>query len=285
MVERVWETAAILKTTADFLGQKGIDSPRLEAELLLSEVLGLSRVELYVRFDQVLTPEQVTAYRELVRRRLNHEPSAYILGRKEFYKLTFQVSPATLIPRPETEILVGEALRLAQTFPQPRLADLGCGCGAIALALAKNLPQCQVIATDLSPAALEVAKTNAQNLGVADQVEFRQGDLAEPLKGQTLDLICANLPYIPTAEISTLDPTVAQFEPRLALDGGPDGLEPYRRLLPQVREILAPGGYLLLEIDPRALASVQALSAAAGLKCLPPIMDYSRQNRVALAQA
>ncbi|MDR2422309.1 MAG: peptide chain release factor N(5)-glutamine methyltransferase [Deltaproteobacteria bacterium] len=285
MTEKAWAAADLLKTVTDFLGQKGLPSPRLEAEILLSEVLGLTRVELYVNFERVLTPEELEDYRGLVRRRLSHEPSAYILGRKEFYLLNFKVTPDVLIPRPETELLVDEARRLAAKFPAPRIADLGCGCGAIALALAKSLPQSQILATDVSPEALAVAKFNAEALKLDNQVEFRQGDLIEPLLGRSFDLVCANLPYVPHDEIATLEPDVQKFEPHLALDGGPDGLSLYRRLLPEVKKVLAPGGYLLMEIHPPTFSDLASLVETAGLGLAQAIPDLARANRLAVAQA
>jgi release factor glutamine methyltransferase len=283
MSEKVWALADLLKTTTDFLGQKGLATPRLEAELLLSEVLSLSRVQLYVNFERIMTPEELEAYRALIRRRINHEPSAYILGRREFYLLNFKVTPDTLIPRPETELLVDEALAFGKTLAEPTIADIGCGSGAIALALAKNLPQSQVTATDISLKALAVARENAKSLGLESQVEFLEGDLAEPLLGRVFDLICANLPYIPKAEIETLEPDVAKFEPLLALDGGPDGLEPFRRLLPHIKDLLKSKGRLFLEIHPPTLPDLTQILENAGLAIQKTLADLGKNNRVVVA--
>ncbi|MDR0549958.1 MAG: peptide chain release factor N(5)-glutamine methyltransferase [Deltaproteobacteria bacterium] len=284
MTDKTWDVAAILKTTTDFFGQKGLPTPRLEAELLLAEILKLRRVDLYVQFERHLTPAEVDAYRELVKRRLNREPTAYILGRKEFYLLPFKVTPATLIPRPETERLVDEALLLTKNLPNPKIADIGCGCGAIALALAKNLPQSHVTAVDLSPATLEVAKENALALNLTSQTEFYLGDLTEPLTNQTFDLICANLPYVPHDDLATLEPDVVKFEPLLALDGGPDGLDLYRRLVNGISRWLKPLAYLLLEIHPPTLEELTKLIVAEGLTFIKAIPDYARANRLVLAQ-
>ncbi|MDR1578378.1 MAG: peptide chain release factor N(5)-glutamine methyltransferase [Deltaproteobacteria bacterium] len=282
---KTWLVGDLLQTTTVFLGQKGLATPRLEAELLLAEILALTRMQLYVHFDRVMTEQELEAYRGLIRRRIKREPSAYILGRREFYLLNFKVTPDTLIPRPETELLVDEAIALAKPLTEPLIWDLGCGCGAIALALAKNLPQSRVTATDLSLPALEVAKGNALVLGLSDQVEFLAGDLTHPVAGRQFNLICANLPYVPQAEIETLDPDVSQFEPRLALDGGPDGLDPFRRLLPEVSVLLKPGGYLLLEIHPPTLPDLTALIQQAQLAVQKVLVDYGKNNRVVVVKA
>jgi release factor glutamine methyltransferase len=279
-MSKIWTVAEILLTTANFLSEKGFASPRLEAELLLTEVIKLKRVELYVNFDRNLTEDEVVGYRNLLKRRLQHEPTAYIMGFKEFYGLNFKVTRDTLIPRPETEHLVDEALALAKNTLC--LADIGCGCGAIALALAKNLPQARIWAADISPEALEVAKFNAQALGLSGQVEFLTGDLAQPLSGH-FGIICANLPYIPADEMAGLPKDVADFEPHLALDGGAGGLDLYRRLIPQIPPLLAPEGYLLLEIWPPSLNELTQILAHNGLHLLRVIVDYGRQNRVAVA--
>ncbi|MDR1084849.1 MAG: peptide chain release factor N(5)-glutamine methyltransferase [Deltaproteobacteria bacterium] len=284
-MNKTWTVADILKTTCDFFGRKGLTSPRLEAELLLSEVMSLSRVQLYVNFERILTAAEVDAYRELVRRRANHEPAAYILGRKEFYRLNFTVTKDTLIPRPETEHLVDEALKLAKKFPPDLpIADLGCGSGAISLSLARNLPQARIAAVDLSPEALAVAEKNALNLKVAGRVEFLLGDLAQPLSGRTFSLICANLPYVPTEDLPALPPDVALYEPKPALDGGPRGLGLYRRLLPEVPGLLEAGGYILMEIWPPSLDELNGLIVQAGLSPAGVLKDYGQQSRVVTAQ-
>ncbi|MDR1870547.1 MAG: peptide chain release factor N(5)-glutamine methyltransferase [Deltaproteobacteria bacterium] len=283
MTEKEWNAADLLTTTANFLGEKGLSSPRLEAELLLSAVLGLTRVQLYVNYERILSPAELEAYRVLIRRRIAHEPAAYILGRKEFYLLNLKVTPQTLIPRPETELLVDEALSLVKGLADPLIVDIGCGSGAIALALAKNLPQAQIVATDISAEALAVAQENARNLGL-ERVEFLLGDLTEPLNGRAFSLVCANLPYVPTGDFPSLDPGVTRFEPRLALDGGPDGLAVYQRLLSQVKNVLKPQGYLLMEIHPPTLEALEQIIRASGLNFIRPIADFNRTNRLVLAQ-
>ncbi|MDR1546904.1 MAG: peptide chain release factor N(5)-glutamine methyltransferase [Deltaproteobacteria bacterium] len=286
MSEREWTVTEILTTTTDFLGRKDPSCPRLEAELLLSQVLNLERVKLYVNFDRRLTTRELSAYRELVRRRASHEPVAYILGRKEFYRLNLTVTPQTLIPRPETEHLVDEALRLIKEsgLTEPELADLGCGSGAVALALAANAPGAKIEAVDLSAEALAVARANAQALSLADRITFSQGDLFAPLSERLFDLICANLPYVPDAELVRLPPDVALFEPRLALAGGPEGLDVIARLLTQAPSHLKPGGRVVLEIWPPSLLRATELAAAAGLTPLEPVLDYAKKDRIFVAQ-
>ncbi len=249
-----WNLNRLLSVTSQFLKEKSCASARLDAELLLASVLSMSKVELYINFDRPISPEELSAYRELVRRRVKHEPVAYILGHKEFYNLRLKTTAAALIPRPETEHLVDEALRLGQAlWPEEKImaADLGTGTGAIALSLAKNLPAgAHLDAVDISPQALALAQENAANLNLSEKVSFFEGDLLSPLQGRSYHLICANLPYIPTPEMETLPPDVGLYEPHLALEGGKDGLSIIERLLAQGRDFLRPKGCILLEIWP-----------------------------------
>lgn len=231
-------------------------SPR-EAQLLLANVLGRTREWVIAHPDAPLTPEQTQTYQALLAQAGAGVPLPYLLGHWEFFGLDFQVSPAVLIPRPETELLVEQALLRKPTS----IADVGTGSGIIAITLAAKLPQAQVIASDLSIEALAVAQANAQHLGVAERVTFIQSDLCEAYPAQKFDLICANLPYIPSADLTDLP--VAQHEPRLALDGGPDGLDLIRRLLQQAHSYLAPQGGLLLEIEYRQGPQAAALAQAA----------------------
>ncbi len=280
-----WTVGRLLATTTAFLAQKGSGTPRLDAELLLSKVLAMPKVQLYVNFERSLTEEELNQYRDLVRRRARHEPVAYILGRKEFYGLTLKTTPAALIPRPETEHLVDEALRLAREFwpgQAVRIADLGCGGGAIALALAHSLPQGELAAVDISAEALALARENADALGLAERITFDLGDLLAPLPGRTFHLICANLPYIPTPEMKTLMPDVAGHEPHLALDGGPLGLTLIERLLRAAPDHLEPGGHVLLEIWPDSLPALEALAREIGFTPAEPIRDLAGLNRIAV---
>lgn len=249
----------VLSEAANFLKQSGIESPRLDAEVLLAHCLGVDRVGLYVNSHSEIEAGVRQAYWELVRRRGKGEPVAYLTGAKEFMGLEFLVTPAVLIPRPETELLVERAMSILKVSPgegvekKQAVVDTGTGSGAIAVSIARNLPEVEVFAVDVSGAALEVARLNARRHGVAGRITFLRGDLLLPLPeylSGKIDLITANLPYIPCGEIEGLMPDVGLFEPRLALDGGEDGLEPYRRLIPMAEKILAPGGSLLMEIGP-----------------------------------
>lgn len=230
---------------------------RLEARVLLEYVLRRPRTWIYQHLDQNLEPDQVTHFNQLIAARLGGEPLAYLLGRREFYGRTFLVDRRVLIPRPETEDLIEQALAFirAEKPRDPRIVDVGTGSGAIAVTIAAEVPGARVIAVDRSAGALVVAQENARRLGVARQVEFVRADLLAGLAGP-FDLILANLPYVPSQEISRLQPEV-QFEPRQALDGGPDGLDLYRRLFVQARGLLAPQGALIGEIawDQGALAA------------------------------
>lgn len=260
---------AALGWAREYLQRCGVESAVLDAEVLLAHVTGLDRAGLYRESERALTSREAKAYRRLVARRGQKEPVAYLTGKKEFMGLEFAVSPAVLIPRPETELLVEKACALAREFlsrrreaagsgpepvPPPELliADVGTGSGAIAVSLAVFLPGARIYATDCSPAALEVAEKNARRHGVAERISFLPGDLLTPLFALDLtgrlDLIVANLPYVPTAELPGLMPDVRCYEPLSALDGGPDGLWPYRRLLPQARRLLSGSGRLLMEI-------------------------------------
>ncbi len=234
-----------LQRARSSLATNNIDDARLESELLLRHVLNISQIQLYTAINRKLTPEQEKTYRELIERRLKGEPTAYIIGHREFYGLDFQVDPDVLIPRPESELLVEKALRLAQNRPGITIAEIGTGCGAIAISLALNLPRARIYATDISAPALKVARTNCQQHRVTNRVRLLRGDLLEPLP-EPVDLIVANLPYVKASQLPA-HPT-GDFEPRLALNGGTDGLKKIQRLCRQLNDKLRPGGYLLLEI-------------------------------------
>lgn len=220
------------------------DSP-LDSEILLRHALSISRVELYSDLDRRLTPEEDKKFWQLAERRLTGEPSAYITGHREFYGFDFYVDPGVLIPRPETELLVERAIALAKERSVSAMADIGTGCGAIAISLAVNLPGVKIYATDISAAALKIARLNCQKYGVADRVRLLVGNLLAPLS-EPVDLILANLPYVRERELSRVN--TRGFEPSVALDGGADGLEKIRRLCRQAEAKLNPGGSLLLEI-------------------------------------
>ena len=276
--------ADYLRLAAPYLARHGVDSPRLDAELLLAHVLGIGRLELYTRMDQPLVPPEVEAYRQALRRRASREPVAYITGVKEFYGLVLQVGPGVLVPRPQTEFLVEQALRwLAGQGAQPAarwialdgpgpasgdwpparpgggvVVDVGTGSGAVALALASRCQRAAVVGIDCSQEALAYARTNGERLGLGRQVRWVAGDGLAPVAEAAAAVVVSNPPYVPSGEVGRLAPEIARYEPRRALDGGPDGLEVARRVLEQAQRVLAPGGALLMELGGKA--QVQALA-------------------------
>ena len=231
------------------------DAP-LECELLLRHTLKISRVQLYLDLDRELSPKQEETFWYLIERRLKGEPTAYIVGHREFYGRDFYVDHHVLIPRPESELLVEKALGLAQSCTISTIAEIGTGCGAIAISLALNLPQAKIYATDISTSALDAALSNCKEHGVVNRIHLLQGDMLDPLP-EPVDLIIANLPYVKEQEL--LPPSPINFEPRLALNGGPDGLEKICQLCHQVDSKLYPGGCLLIEIGQGQATAVTSL--------------------------
>jgi len=257
-----WTVQKMLGWMAKDLAALGVSSPRLDAELLLSHALGCDRVRLYMDMPRPLEPEELAAVKALVVRRRKREPVAYILGRREFYRRWFEVTQDVLIPRPETELLVDRALE-ALPAGEGRALDLCTGSGAIAISLALERPELQVDATDLSEAALAVARRNAEQLGASERVQFFAGDLFEALRGRDARyaLIAANPPYVGEAEWPSLAPELAH-EPRMALLAGQDGLDVLKRLCAEVADYLAPSGVALFELGVGQADSVRALLAA-----------------------
>ena len=245
----------VLNWTKEYLAGKGVENARLEAEWMLCSALSLDRVGLYVNFDKPLSDGELAGFRGMVARRAKREPLQYILGSQEFRGLEFGVAAGVLIPRHDTETLVEEAVRRAK--PDAAVLDIGVGSGCIAIALAKELPGAAVSGVDASPAALELARDNAERLGV--RVTLFEGSLFEPFPGRRFDLIVSNPPYIPTADLDELQPEVREYEPRSALDGGPDGLDFYRLIVPAATEHLNPGGWLLFEVGIGQAADVTAM--------------------------
>lgn len=277
-----WTILDTLRWTTGYLEGKGVPTPRLDAEVLLAWSLGVDRVRLYLDFERPLCPPELARYRELVRRRAKREPVAYIRGFKEFWSLEFDVTPAVLIPRPETEVLVEEALKLARALSPKRpaalrVADVGTGSGAVAVVLARELNQ-PVLATDASPEALEVARRNAHKHKA--EVEFIRGDLLAPFADHSLDLVVSNPPYVPRAEV--LHPAVPElgFEPRGALEGGEDGLDALRRLASDAPRVLASGGWLVLEVGAGQATDTARLLEAAGLRGVARVSDLAGIERV-----
>jgi release factor glutamine methyltransferase len=279
-----WTVGRLLTWTADYLKQHGSDTPRLDAEVLLSTAIGCPRIQLYTTFGDEPAEAARKQFRELVKRRAEGAPVAYLVGQREFYSLPFRVTPDVLIPRPETEFLVVRLLDLIKErggCEGAEVADIGTGSGIIAICAAKH-GGCRVTAIDISRAALEVAKSNAQALGVAAQIEFVESDLfAAVPANRKFDLIASNPPYISTAEMRQLADDVRKFEPKLALEAGPQGTEVIERLIPQAAERLKPGGTMLMEISPMIDARVRELLEEDGhFEVRPTIKDLAGHPRV-----
>jgi len=292
MRHKHWIVRDLLHVTAEYLEKKGIDSPRLTAEILLAHKLNVDRIALYLNFDQPLTENELSGYRTLIKRRLQREPLQYIVGVQEFWSLEFAVTPQVLIPRPETELLVEQAIERLKAVPAeenkpPGILDLGTGCGAIAISLAKAVQQARIWATDISAEALKLARLNAEKHGVSDRITFIQGSLWEPLldQGLTFDHILSNPPYIATEEFENLSPEVRDYEPRLALDGHNDGMTYIQTIIREAPVFMNPGGWIMLEMAPgqteKALGLIGEIKEY-GEKTR--IKDYSHRYRVVMAQ-
>lgn len=266
-----WTVLRLLEWTTGYFKKRGFDSPRLDAEVLLAEARGSTRIELYTAFNTEPNSEVREAFRELVRRRGEGTPVAYLVGHKEFYSIDLRITEATLIPRPETEHVVVEALdrakllqaQLSSDENKLRIADVGTGSGAIAVALAKNLKQASIVAIDKSPEALEIASYNVDKYKLQDQVELILGDLLSTLPAEpTFDLICSNPPYVSQAEFEEMSPEVTKYEPHLALVAGPEGTEVIQQLIEQAVPRLKPGGQLIIELSPMIADRSGELAAA-----------------------
>lgn len=272
-----WTVLKVLQWTAGYLGSQGVEGARLDAELLLTDILGLDRVGLYLNYDRPLESAELATFRGRVARRARREPLQYILGSAEFWSLPLTVTPAVLIPRADTEILVEEAL--ARCSVSCTVLDVGTGSGAIAIAIASERPEARVEGIDLSLAALAIAEGNVRRHGLEGRLSLRQGDLAA-LDGGPWDLIVSNPPYIAEGELAGLMPEVRDFEPRQALAGGEDGLDCYRHLAGQAPHLLVSGGWLLVEVGLGQAAAVKDLFTAVGLDQTFLRKDYAGIPRV-----
>jgi release factor glutamine methyltransferase len=270
-----------IQRSAEFLTKKGVDSPRLQTELLLAQLLKLPRMKLYLNFERVLTAAETDALRASVVRRGQREPLQHILGSVSFCGLELTVNRHVLVPRPETELLAEAAWQwLAARGPETRALDFGTGSGCIAVAVAVKCPHARLVATDISPEALAVARANAERHQVEERLEFRHGAGLSALEpGTTFDLIVSNPPYIPTAEIETLAPEVKDHDPRLALDGGPDGLDCYRSLAAEADAFLKPDGRLLLEFGDGQAEALTQLLGSHGWAVEAVHQDYQHRPR------
>lgn len=255
-----WTVRRVLEWTTGHLKKHHSDTPRLDAEILLAHARGCPRIQLYTQFDEPLTDAVRAQMRDLVQRRAKAEPVAYLVGQREFFSLSFRVTRDVLIPRPDTETLVMEILDSVKGKAAPKVLDLCTGSGCVAVAVAKNAKAANVVATDISPAALAIATENVNRHQVTDRVQLIESDLFAALADiGKFDVIASNPPYIPSAEIDQLDAEVAKHEPRLALDGGADGLDIIRRIVDQAPKFAAPGAVLLIEFTPEQAATLEQL--------------------------
>jgi len=282
--KEVWTIQTILNWTRQYFLDKGVENPRLDAEVLLSHILEKERLYLYVHFDQPLEEQELSAFRTAVKQRAARLPVAYIIGSKEFMGLDFNVTPAVLIPRPDTEILVEAALSRLRAVENACILDIGTGSGAICISILANLPTAKGVTVDISPEALTVAKGNAAKHQVEDRLIFCQGDLFTPVKGQRFTAILSNPPYIPAGDISGLTPEVRQ-EPNLALVGGEDGLDFYRRIIQEGRNYLVDNGFMAMEVGIGQAQLVAAMAEATGcFKVKEIVKDYGGIERVVVLE-
>ncbi len=280
----IWTIGRILKWTEQYFGTKGVESPRLDAEVLLSHVLKKERIFLYVHFDQPLEAEELAAYKALIKQRVEHVPVAYLLGQKEFMGLNFKVTPATLIPRPDTEILVQAAVERLRGRENCSFADIGTGSGAICLSVLSFVQESRAVTVDISSEARAVAEENAASLGLADRIEFFTGDLLEPIKDRKFTAILSNPPYIPEKDIEGLQAEVRCKEPYGALSGGEDGLDFYRRLCSEAPDLLEDEGFMAFEVGIGQAAVVAKLAEENPLiKRTEILKDLAGIERVVIA--
>ena len=277
-----------LKNAVEKLGAAGVDAPAQDAGFLITHLLKVKRHELFLNPERELTDAEASQFDSFIERRCRREPSQLITGECEFRGLTFRVTGDVLIPRPETEILIDEALEKAASFEEaaPHCAiDLCTGSGCMAVSFAKEAPLWRVFATDISPAALKIARVNAEANGVGNRIELLEGDLFAPLKGIKAGLILSNPPYVTAADMKTLDPEVALWEPAGALYGGADGLDFYRRITAEAPEHLLPGGFLIMEIGWGQAGEVRKLLEKEGhFTDIKIRKDYAGIERVAVAR-
>jgi release factor glutamine methyltransferase len=280
----------VIQKSAAFLERHGVESPRLQAEHLLGHVLKLPRLQLYLQFDRVLVETELDALRALVKRRAAREPLQHLVGTANFGGLELRVNRHVLVPRPETELLAESAVEfLASLAREPAsplaVLDLGTGSGCLSVFIAVKVPAARVTAVDVSPEALTVARANATTHGVTDRVDFLLGDLFAPLPpGSQFDLLVSNPPYIPSAEIATLQPEVREFDPRAALDGGADGLDFYRRIAAEGARFLRAGGKLMVEFGDGQAGALEKLFAEHKWVVAAVLADYSRRPRILIAR-
>jgi release factor glutamine methyltransferase len=276
--------AKVLSQASSRLADAGIESARLEARLLLEIAARMSRLEILQDPARTLSKEPAAAFEALLNRRLRREPLAYIRGTQEFYGIEMEVSPAVLIPRPETEMLVEFALEKLGDSPEPIVVDVGTGSGCIAIAVAKHAPQARVLAVDLSPEALAVTKRNVERHAVSDRVTLVRGDLLGGIRERTGEVVVSNPPYIPSSDVEELQEEVRRHEPRLALDGGADGFAIHRRLISQAARVLRPGGWIGIEVAMGQAGEMESLLRDQGWAEVGARDDLAGIPRIVTAQ-
>ena len=283
MGEDRWTILRTLEWIQGYFTEKGIESARLDAEVILAHVLDTERVWLYARFDQPLQAHELVEIKALVARRARREPIAHLTGRREFWSLDLKVNADCLVPRPDSETIIEVALARTQGQTVSRAVDVGTGSGCLALALATECPLARVFALETSPEARHIAAENAERTGLDDRVSVVESDLLTglPTEAQPVDLLVANLPYIPTEAIETLEPDVRFFEPKIALDGGPDGLDLYRRLLKQLGPVMADNAVAVFEACPLQMETLGQLMSEAGFSNVKTQNDGTGLLRVA----
>lgn len=291
MAQRQWTIKELLRVTAEYLQGKGVDSPRLSSEVLLAHLLQVDRIRLYLDPEKPLQDDELAAYRVLVRRRANREPLQHITGFQEFWSADFAVGPEVLIPRPESELLVEQAIETMganppDRNPKPFFLDLGTGSGALIISLGREFPEASLCATDISMEAIRIARENARKHRLGERIEFVCGDLFTPFKPRVspFDLVLTNPPYVASEVLDTLMPEI-RFEPRVALDGGPGGMRYIERIIPDAADFIRPGGWLLVEMDPSQIPTALELIERTGrYRHAKAVKDYSRRLRIVAAQ-
>jgi len=287
---QTWTIQKLLNWIKEYLADKGVDSPRLSAELLLSYVLKMKRIELYTQFDKLVAKEQLNRLHELVKRASQNEPVAYLIGKTEFYSLELNITPDCMIPRPETELLVERAIEFLRSRPTTQfVCDLCTGSGCIAVAIAKNFPNATIIATDISDAALNVAAENVEKYQLNDRIRLLRGDLFDPIVPELdvdkFDLIVCNPPYVSTAEYEKLDKNVKDYEPKSALFAGVDGLDIYRRIIEKADQFLKPDAAFMLEIGyAQGQAVRELLEESSAFTEIKIEKDLHNNDRIAIAK-
>ena len=263
--DQPWTVRRVLEWTTAHLKKHGSDTPRLDAEILLAHARRCQRIQLYTQFDEPLDDDVRGIMRGLVQRRAKAEPVAYLVGEREFFSLSFRVTPDVLIPRPDTETLVVEVLDAVKAIESPKILDLCTGSGCVAVAVAKNAKSARITATDISPAAIEIARENAARHKLAERIDLIESDLFQAISADSrFDVIASNPPYIPSGEIDELDAEVAKHEPRLALDGGPDGLSILRKIIEGAPRFANTNALLLLEFTPEQAESLMEIAVSHG---------------------